>query len=390
MGALWQVILKEFLQLRQDRKMIPALIVGPLVQLIALGYAANLDVTHVPLLLVDGDHSVASRELVERFDASGYFEIKGSVPTAEQAEPWLVEGVAQVVLIIPEGYGTDLNAGRSPRLQVLADGTDANSAVVGLGYASRIISEMGGELQRVRLETETRRSADAARRLGVPVARPPAIGRIDVMPRIFYNPDLKTRWFYVPAVLAMVLMLVTMMLPSMAVVREKEIGTLEQISVTPLRPWQLILGKLTPFAIIGMIDTAVIVVLAQVVFGVPLRGSFLLLLFLTFLFLLNTLGLGLFASTMVATQQQAMMFAVFVLMVPMIYLSGLIFPIENMPMLFQIGSYGIPVRYYGIILRGVFLKGSGLDVLWPEALTLAITGVAWLTFASARFRKRLD
>jgi ABC-2 type transport system permease protein len=390
MWALWQVILKEFLQLRQDRKMIPALIVGPLVQLIALGYAANLDVTQVPLLLVDGDHSVASRELVQRFDASGYFEIKGSVPTAEQAEPWLVEGLAQVVLIIPEGYGTDLNAGRSPRLQVLADGTDANSAVVGLGYASRIISEMGGDLQRVRLDTETRRSADTARRLGVPVARPPAIGRIEVMPRIFYNPDLKTRWFYVPAVLAMVLMLVTMMLPSMAVVREKEIGTLEQISVTPLRPWQLILGKLTPFAIIGMIDTAVIVVLAQLVFGVPLRGSFLLLLFLTFLFLLNTLGLGLFASTMVATQQQAMMFAVFVLMVPMIYLSGLIFPIENMPTLFQIGSYGIPVRYYGIILRGVFLKGSGLDVLWPEALTLALTGVAWLTFASARFRKRLD
>ncbi len=390
MWPLWQVILKEFLQLRQDRKMIPALIVGPLVQLIALGYAANLDVTHVPLLLVDGDHSMASRELVERFDASGYFEIKGSVPTAQQAEPWLVEGRAQVVLIIPEGYGTDLNAGRSPRLQVLADGTDANSAVVGLGYASRIISEMGGDLQRVRLETETRRSVEAARRLGVPVARPPSIGRIEVMPRIFYNPDLKTRWFYVPAVLAMVLMLVTMMLPSMAVVREKEIGTLEQISVTPLRPWQLIVGKLTPFAIIGMIDTAVIVVLAQVVFGVPLRGSFLLLLFLTFLFLLNTLGLGLFASTMVATQQQAMMFAVFVLMVPMIYLSGLIFPIENMPMLFQIGSYGIPVRYYGIILRGVFLKGSGLDVLWPEALTLALTGLAWLTFASARFRKRLD
>jgi ABC-2 type transport system permease protein len=390
MWALWQVILKEFLQLRHDRKMIPALIVGPLVQLVALGYAANLDVTHVPLLLVDGDHSVASRELIERFDASGYFEIKGSVPTAALAEPWLVEGLAQVVLVIPEGYGTDLNAGRAPRLQVLADGTDANSAVVGLGYASRIVSEMGGDLQRIRLERETRRSVDVARTLGVPVARPPAIGRIEVMPRIFYNPDLKTRWFYVPAVLAMVLMLVTMMLPSMAVVREKEIGTLEQISVTPLRPWQLILGKLTPFAIIGLIDTAVIAVLAQAVFGVPLRGSILLLLFLTFLFLLNTLGLGLFASTMVSTQQQAMMFAVFVLMVPMIYLSGLIFPIENMPRIFQIGSYGIPVRYYGIILRGVFLKGSGLDVLWPEALTLALTGVAWLTFASARFRKRLD
>ncbi len=390
MGALLQVILKEFLQLRQDRKIIPALIIGPIAQLIALGYAANLDVTHVPLLLVDGDHSVASRALVERFDASGYFEIKGSVPTAEEAEPWLVDGRAQVVLVIPEGYGSELAAERSPRLQVLADGTDANSAVVGLGYASRIIALMGASLQQTRLDTLNRRSAETAQRLGTPVARPPAIGRIEIMPRIFYNPDLKTRWFYVPAVLAMVLMLVTMMLPSMAVVREKEIGTLEQISVTPLQPWQLILGKLTPFAIIGLLDTVVIVVLAQAVFGVPLRGSLVLLLFLTFLFLLNTLGLGLLASTMVATQQQAMMLSTFVFMVPMIYLSGLIFPIENMPKFFQMGSYGIPVRYYAIILRGVFLKGSGLDVLWPEALTLALTGLAWLTLASARFRKRLD
>ena len=390
MGALLQMIIKEFLQLRQDRKIIPALIVGPLAQLLALGYAANLDVTHVPLLLVDADRTVASRALIERFDASGYFEIKGSVPTAEEAEPWLVEGLAQVVLVIPEGYGNDLAASRSPRLQVLADGTDANSAVVGLGYASRIIAEMGGTLQQTRLEASNRRSAEAARRLGAPVARPAAVGRIEVMPRIFYNPDLKTRWFYVPAVLAMVLMLVTMMLPSMAVVREKEIGTLEQISVTPLRPWQLILGKLTPFVIIGMLDTLVIVMLAQAVFGVPLRGSLFLLMTLTLLFLLNTLGLGLLASTMVSTQQQAMMFSTFVMMVPMIYISGLIFPIENMPRFFQILSLGIPVRYYAIILRGVFLKGSGLDVLWPEALTLALTGLAWLTFASARFRKRLD
>lgn len=390
MGALLQVIIKEFLQLRQDRKMIPALIIGPLVQLIALGYAANLDVTHVPLLLVDGDRSVASRALIERFSASGYFEIAGSEPTTETAEPWLVEGRAQVVLVIPEGYGADLAAGRPPEVQVLADGSDANSAVVGLGYASRIIAEMGGSLQRTRLEALNRRSAVLASRTGEPVAKPPSIGQIEIAPRIFYNPDLKTRWFYVPAVLAMVLMLVTMMLPSMAVVREKEIGTLEQISVTPLRPWQLILGKLTPFAIIGMLDTLVIVGLAQVVFGVPLRGSLLLLMCLTLLFLLNTLGLGLLASTLVGTQQQAMMFSTFVLMVPMIYLSGLIFPIENMPRLFQIGSFAIPVRYYAIILRGVFLKGSGLSVLWPEALTLLLTGLLWLSFASARFRKRLD
>jgi ABC-2 type transport system permease protein len=215
-------------------------------------------------------------------------------------------------------------------------------------------------------------------------------GRVDLVPRVYYNPDLKSRWFYVPAVLAMVLMLVTMILPSMAVVREKEIGTLEQLSVTPLRPWQLILGKLTPFLVVGMLDMLLVTALVRGLFHVPLRGSLLLLAFLTFLFLLTTLGLGLLVSTLVRTQQQAMGLCVFVLMVPMIYLSGLIFPVENMPRGFQIASYAIPVRYYANILRGVFLKGSGLDVLWPEALSLLAIGLVVLTLASLRFRKSLE
>jgi ABC-2 type transport system permease protein len=187
-----------------------------------------------------------------------------------------------------------------------------------------------------------------------------------------------------------VLMLVTMILPSMAVVREKEIGTLEQLSVTPLRPWQLILGKLTPFLVVGMLDMLLITALVRLLFHVPLRGSLLLLALLTFLFLLTTLGLGLLVSTLVRTQQQAMGLCVFVLMVPMIYLSGLIFPIENMPRGFQIASYAIPVRYYANVLRGIFLKGSGIGVLWPEALSLLGIGVTVLTMASLRFRKSLE
>ena len=242
--------------------------------------------------------------------------------------------------------------------------------MVGLGYASRIVVEAGAEPERARPHGHA--------------------GRIELVPRVWYNPDLKSRWFYVPAVLAMVLMLVTMMLPSMAVVREKEIGTLEQISVTPLRPWQLIVGKLVPFVLIGLLDLLLIVAVARVVFGVPLRGSLLLLLLLTLLYLLNTLGLGLLVSTLVATQQQAMMFSAFVLMVPMIYLSGLIFPIENMPPAFQLASYAIPVRYYGNILRGIFLRGSGIAVLAPDALALLAGGVLVLTLASLRFRKSLD
>lgn len=376
MRVLWRMIVKELLQLRQDKKLIPTLFVGPLLQLLALGYAANLDVSDIPTLVVDQDRTRESRALVLRFTGSGYFRVVGACDTVDQVEPWLVDNRAQVALVIPAGYGEDVAASRPPRLQVLADGTDSNSAVVGLGYASRIIGELGASLAERRL-------------LQNPVRRPPA-GRIDLAPRIFYNPDLRSRWFYVPAVVAMVLMLVTMILPSMAVVREKEIGTLEQIMVTPLRSWQLILGKLAPFVVIGLLDMLLVTGAARVLLGVPLRGSLLLLTALTLLFLLSTLGLGLLVSTLVATQQQAMMFSAFVLMVPMIYLSGLIFPIENMPVLFQHVSLLIPVRYYAVILRGIFLKGSGWGVLWPQALALLAIGSVVIALAALRFRKRLD
>jgi ABC-2 type transport system permease protein len=277
-----------------------------------------------------------------------------------------------MVLVVSAGYGTELARGGRPAVQVVADGSDSNSAVVGLGYASRLIGEAGADILAERHPEATRRA------------------QVELRPRVFYNPDLRSRWFYVPAVLAMVLMLVTMILPSMAVVREKEIGTLEQIIVTPLQPWQLMVGKLLPFVLIGIVDQLLICALAVHVLEVPLRGSLLLLTGLTLLFLLCTLGLGLFVSSVVATQQQAMMFCIYLLMVPMIYLSGLIFPIDSMPLGFQYATYLIPVRYYANILRGVFLKGSGLDVLWPDALALLGIGTTVLAFAALRFRKNLD
>lgn len=378
MGALFAVIVKEFLQLRQDKKMIPAMIVGPLVQLLALGYAANLDVNDVPMVLVDQDRTARSRDLVSRFTGSAYFDLVGAEDTASAVGPWLVKGRAHIAVVIGRGFGSALDGGRTGHVQIIADGTNPNTAIVGLGYASRIVAAASA--------AEARTRAVAARR-GPATFSP---GPVDLVPRVWYNPDLKSRWFYVPAVLAMVLMLVTMMLPSMAVVREKEIGTLEQISVTPLQPWQLMLGKLVPYVVIGLFDTWLIVALSRFVFGVPLRGSLILLTGLTLLYLLNTLGLGLLVSTMVQTQQQAMMFTAFVVMIPMIYLSGLIFPVENMPVFFQWVSYAIPVRYYANVIRGIFLKGSGLDVLWPDALTLAVVGSALLVLASLRFRKSLD
>jgi len=373
--VLWRILVKELLQLRNDRRMIPVMIVGPLMQLLALGFAANTDVQHLPMLLVDLDRTAASRKLVDAFLGSGYFDLVGVEATQSAIEPWLVAGRAEVALVIERGYGADLAAERTTHVQIIADGTNSNSAVVGLGYANRIVAAQGSELLERRLDR-------------LPETQRP--GTTDLRPRVWYNPDLKSRWFYVPAITALTLMLLTLILPSMAVVREREIGTLEQISVTPIRPWQLILGKLLPFGLIGLVNVCLVTAAARVVFGVPFRGSFALLLLLTLPFLVAMLGLGLFASTLVSTQQQAMMTSIFLLMVPMIYLSGLIFPIENMPHAIQLATYAIPLRYYNHVIRGLYLKASGLDVLWREGLILTGFGVLNLAVASLRFRKSLD
>jgi len=382
--VLFRVVVKELLQLRQDRRMIPIILVAPVLQLVVFGFAVNTDVTRVPLVLVDQDRSAASRALADDFVRSGYFELVGVEDGVRAIDEWLVTGQAQVALVIGSGYAEAIASGRTPRVQVIADGSDASPATVALGYASAIVSSRSRELIAGRLGGLVRSAAAATG------AAPVLPGRIEAVPRVWYNPDLKSRWFYVPAVLAMILMIMTMLLSAMGVVREKEIGTMEQIIVTPIRSWQLLAGKLLPFALIGLLQVLVVTAVAVWGFDVPLRGSFALLLALSLLFLLNTLGVGLLVSTLVRTQQQAMMVAAFVFMVPMIYLSGLIFPIENMPQAIQYVTYAIPVRYYAIIIRGVFLKGSGIDVLWPQAAVLLAMGLSIMTLASLRFRKRLD
>jgi len=378
MRVVWQVIVKEFLQIRRDLRMIPVILVAPVVQITIFGFAVNTDVTKVPTVLVDQDRSAASRDFVSRFVDSGYFELVASEEQVEAAERWLAVGRAQLGLVLAPGFGSALGAGRTAALQVIADGTDAASASIALGYASAVAQGYAVEIQATRLR---------AGRAGTPA---PGAGQVGLEPRVFYNPDLRSRWFYVPAVLAMVLLVMTLILSAMGVVREKEIGTMEQLIVTPIRPWQLLVGKLAPFAIIGIVQVFLVTGVTIFGFGVPLRGSFPLLIGLSGLFLLSTLGLGLLVSTLVQNQQQAMMGAALALMVPMILLSGLIFPIENMPRAMQVFTYAIPLRYYAEIIRGVFLRGSGLAVLWPQAATLLGMGLAILAVAAARFRKRLD
>jgi ABC-2 type transport system permease protein len=380
MQRLRCLVRKEFIELRMNPRLFGLVIIAPILQLTMLGYAATTDVKNVPLLVADGDRSAASRELVARFNASPNFTVIDMVTTVSEIEPYLERGTASLALSIPAGYGTSISAGRPVTVQVVADGTDSNSTTVALGYATSLIGGYAQDLV----------AAAAAGAGGVPTAGagdnvPPGI---DARIRVWFNPQLESRYFMIPGVLALVLLIVTTNLAAMAIVREKELGTLEQLNVTPLRRWELIVGKLLPYGLIGLVDVVLVVAVAVLWFEVPLRGSFALLFGVSLLYVLCTLALGLFISTISDTQQQAMMTATFFFLTPMIYLSGFIFPIENMPALIQPMTYLIPLRYFLVMVRGIFLKGIGVDLLWPQAAALAAWGTVVLALAVARSRKR--
>ena len=364
------LIWKEFLEIRMNPRLFGVVIVAPILQLTMLGYAATTDVRDVPLVVADGDRSSASRELVQRFDASPSFTVIDTVTTVSRIAPFLESGDAWIALAIPAGYGADLEAGRGVTVQVAADGTDSNSTTAALGYATALIGGYAREL------------ASA----GFP-AQP--AGGIDARIRVWFNPELESRFFMVPGVLALVLLLVTANLAAMAIVREKEVGTLEQLNVTPLRRWELITGKLLPYGLIGLVDILLATAVAVFWFEVPLRGSFWLLMAISLVYVLCTLALGLLISTISETQQQAMMTATFFFLTPMIYLSGFIFPIENMPQWIQWVTYAIPLRYFLVIVRGIFLKGVGVEVLWPEIAALLACGLVLVALATLRSSKRL-
>jgi drug efflux transport system permease protein len=371
------LVWKEFLELRKDPKLFGVVVVAPILQLTMLGYAATTDVRDVPVVVADGDRSPSSRELIGRFDGSRNFTIVDVVSTARDVEPHLESGRAWLALSIPAGYGADVENGVPATLQVIADGSDSNSTTVALGYATSLIGGYAQEL------VEMRSAGNSGN-----TAPPMRTGGIEPRIRIWFNPQLESRHFMIPGVLALVLLVVTANLASMAIVREKELGTLEQLNVTPLRRWELIAGKLLPYGAIAMLDVLLVVAVAVFWFEIPLRGSFTLLLGMSLLYVLCTLALGLFISTISETQQQAMMTATFFFLTPMIYLSGFIFPIENMPIVIQVFTYLIPLRYFLIIVRGIFLKGIGLELLWPQAAALAAWGVIVLSLAVSRSRKR--
>jgi ABC-2 type transport system permease protein len=381
MQRLRVLIWKEFLELRLNPRLFGLVIVAPIIQLTLLGYAATTDVRDIPIVVADGDRSAASRDLAHRFDATRNFTVIGMVNTVNEIEPYLESGAAWLAVVIPSGFGSDMGSGRVPTVQVAADGTDSNSTTVALGYATALIGEYAAISSR--LKPASTENGSMSGRL-----RPAST--IDPRIRVWFNPQLESRHFMIPGVLALVLLVVTANLAAMAIVREKEVGTLEQLNVTPLRRWELIAGKLLPYGLIGMVDVLLVVAVAVFWFEVPLRGSFALLFALSMIYVLCTLGLGLFVSTISATQQQAMMTAVFFFLMPMIYLSGFVFPIENMPAVIQAVTYVVPLRYFLVIVRGIFLKGVGMEVLWPQVAALSAWGIVVISLAVMRSRKTLN
>ena len=368
------LIWKELIELRQDPRLFGIVILAPIIQLFLLAYAATTDVRNVPIVVADADRSSASRELVSRFDASPSFTVTAIVGSPDDVDAPLERGDAWMALVIPRGYGAALASGQAQAVQIVADGSDANSAGVSLSYASNLVASYGQEI--------AARAAVAAGRGDADVAG------IQPVVRVWFNPRLESRDFMIPGIVALLLLVITTNLSSMGIVREKELGTLEQLNVTPLTRAELIIGKLLPYGMVGLIDVLLVLSVAIFWFHIPMRGSYILLFAMTLVYLVSTLGLGLFVSTISNTQQQAMMTTTFFFLMPMMLLSGFVFPIENMPTAVQPFTYLIPLRYFLVILRSIFLKGVGLETLWPQALALAGWGIGILMLAIARSTKR--
>lgn len=379
---IYEILKKEIRQALRDPKLRATMFFPPVIQVLLFGFAVSLDVNNVKLGWLDMDHTEQSRSLLRKFQGTSYFTLTGVAHDEKEALEQLNSGAAEAVVRVPYNFGADVSRMKQTEVQVLVDGSNSNTASIIGNYATGVISGFNAATlanqRKARLVDSTR---NGPVRLAVP--------SVEAETRVWFNPDLKSRNFFIPGILVNIIMIVTLNLTAMSIVREKEIGTMEQIMVTPIRPIELMIGKTLPFAAIGFIDSVFVTVLALLVFKVPFRGSALLLIGAAALFLLSMLGLGLYLSTISHTQQQASMTSFFFIQ-PAFMLSGFTFPIRNMPQPIQWLTYLNPLRYFMDIVRGVFLKGAGIDALWTQMLLLGVFGVAILVSSALRFHKRLD
>ncbi len=376
LARLKQMLIKEFIQVFRDKRTRFVLFAPPIIQMLIFGYAATFEIHHVPTVVLDLDHSQESRELISRFTSSPYFDVQRQLTDYRQVGDLIDRGEATVGLEINAGFAQNLRKGQTAPLQVIVDATNSNTALIASGYISQIALAFAQQYQQDRISRISPQIIEK-------------IHSVQLEPRPWYNPDLRSRWFFVPGIIGSLTLVLVVTLTAFAVVREREIGTLEQIMVTPIRPAEFILGKTLPFFLIGLFDVSLIATVGTLWFQVPFRGQILVLLAGAILFLLCMLGVGLLISTVSSTQQQAMVTAFFFIM-PAITFSGFGFPISTMPEWLQYLTYLSPLRYFLIVLRGTYLKGVGMAILWPQMLAMAALGISLLTVAVLRFHKALD
>lgn len=376
LARLKQMLIKEFIQVLRDKRARLMLFGPPIIQMIVFGYAATFEIRNVATVVLDLDHSQESRELVSRFTSSPYFHVERELSDYRQIGDAIERGSATVAVQINPGFSEQLRKGQSAPLQVIVDATNSNTALIASGYINQIALKFSKDYQQDRIG---RISPQMVER----------IPSVQLEQRPWYNPDLRSRWFFVPGIVGSLTLVLVVILTAFAVVREREIGTLEQIMVTPIRPAEFIIGKTLPFFLIGLFEISLIAAVGTLKFQVPFRGHILVLLTGAVLFLLCMLGVGLLISTVSATQQQALVTSFFFIM-PAVTFSGFGFPISTMPQWLQYLTYASPLRYFLVVLRGTYLKGVGMEVLWPQMLTMLLFGAGLLTIAVFRFHKALD
>ena len=376
LARLKQMLIKEFIQVFRDKRTRFVLFGPPIIQMLVFGYAATFEIHHVPTVVLDLDHSQESRELISRFSSSPYFDVQRQLTDYRQLGDLIDQGKATVGLEINAGFAQNLRKGQTAPLQVIVDATNSNTALIASGYVTQIALGFAQDYQQDRIYRISPQMIEE-------------IPSVQLEQRPWYNPDLRSRWFFVPGIIGSLTLVLVVTLTAFAVVREREIGTLEQIMVTPIRPAEFILGKTLPFFLIGLFDVSLIGTVGTLWFQVPFRGQILVLFAGAILFLLCMLGVGLLISTVSSTQQQAMVTAFFFIM-PAITFSGFGFPISTMPQWLQYLTYLSPLRYFLVVLRGTYLKGVGMEILWPQMLAMAALGISLLTIAVLRFHKALD
>ncbi len=372
---LWAVIRKEFMHILRDKRTLGMIFMFPIVMLFLFGYAVSFDVKHVPLVILDQSQSQASRDLVSRFINNGYFDLKGSVRSMGEMGRLLDDGKAKAGLVIPLDFSKQVASGQTAQLQVIIDGSDPQVASAALGYINGISQDYYRQLV---VKTMNRRG------ISVSVESP-----LDLESRVWYNENLRSLNFFIPGLIAIILMMIAASLTSLTIVSEKEQGTLESLVVSPVRKYELLLGKILPYVFISFVDVVIVVFFASFWFGVPIKGSLICLFTASFIFLVGAMGMGLLISVGANSSQEAMMIALFASTLPTILLSGFVFPIENMPLFLQALSFLIPAKYLLIILRGVFLKGIGINYLWEQFVWLTVFSFIILGISARRFKKRI-